>query len=99
MLGGDLRKQAEIKKSGDLVQVELSLDPEPDKVDVPEELADTLDLIPEMKAAWTTLAPGMKRNTCNWVGSAKTTATKAERVAELLRRFEQGDFQSGQRTA
>jgi hypothetical protein len=32
---------------------------------------------------------------CYWVGSAKTEATQAKRVAELLRRFEAGDFQVG----
>jgi hypothetical protein len=38
----------------------------------------------------------MKRSMCYWVGSAKTEATQAKRVAELLRRFEAGDFQVGQ---
>jgi uncharacterized protein YdeI (YjbR/CyaY-like superfamily) len=48
-----------------------------------------------MKAAWDQLKPGMKRNMCYWVGSAKTEATQAKRVAELLRRFETGHFQVG----
>ncbi len=95
VLGGDLRKKAGIKKPGDLVQVELWLDPEPDRITIPEELAETLDFIPEMKAAWDKLTPGMQRNMCYWVGSAKTAPTKAKRIVELLRRFEAGDFQVG----
>jgi len=95
VLGGDLRKRAGIKKPGDLVQVELWLDPEPDRITIPEELAETLDFIPEMKAEWDKLTPGMQRNMCYWVGSAKTAPTKAKRIAELLRRFEAGDFQVG----
>jgi hypothetical protein len=95
ILGGDIRRAAKLKKAGDLVQVEVWLDPEPDKVTIPEELSETLDFIPEMKAAWDKLTPGMQRNMCYWVGSGKTEATGAKRIAELLRRFEAGDFQVG----
>lgn len=95
VFGGDLRKKAGIRKPGDLVNVELWLDPEPDRITVPEALAETLDFLPEMKAAWDKLTPGMKRNMCYWVGSAKTEPTQAKRVAELLRRFETGHFQVG----
>lgn len=96
VMGGDLRKKAGIKRPGDLVRMELWLDPEPDRIDIPEDLAETLDFIPEMKAAWDLLKPGMKRNMCYWVGSAKTAPTRAKRIAELLRRFESGHFQVGQ---
>ena len=95
VFGGDLRKLAGLKRPGDMVRVELWLDPEPDRIDIPEELAETLDFIPEMKAAWDKLTPGMKRSMCYWVRSAKTTPTRAKRVALLLRRFEEGDFQVG----
>lgn len=97
VFGGDLRKKAGIRKVGDLVNVELWLDPEPDRVNIPEALSETLDFLPEMKAAWNKLTPGMKRNMCYWVGSAKTEATQAKRVAELLRRFESGHFQVGRK--
>lgn len=95
VLGGDLRRQAGIKRPGDPVKLELWLDPEPDRINIPVELAETLDFIPEMKAAWDQLTPGMKRSMCYWVGSAKTEATRAKRIAELLRRFEAGHFQVG----
>lgn len=96
VLGGDLRKQAGIRKPGDPVRVELWLDPEPDRIDIPEELAETLDFIPDMKAAWDKLKPGMQRSMCYWVRSGKTLPTRAKRVAELLRRFDAGFFQVGQ---
>ncbi|MBL7982314.1 MAG: DUF1905 domain-containing protein [Flavobacteriales bacterium] len=98
ILGTDLRRKAGIRKLGDPVNVELWLHPDPDRIDIPEALADTLDFMPEMKAAWDKLTPGMKRSMCYWVGSAKTEATQAKRVAELLRRFETGDFQVGRPT-
>jgi hypothetical protein len=95
ILGGELRKQAGIRKPGDAVHVELWLDPEPHRINIPEALAETLDFLPEMKAAWDRLSPGMQRSMCYWVGSAKTEPTRAKRVAELLRRFETGHFQVG----
>lgn len=96
VLGGDLRRKAGLKKPGDMVTVELWLDPEPDRIDVPEELAETLDFIPEMKAEWDKLKPGMQRSLCYWVNSGKTVPTRAKRVAELLSRFETGYFRAGQ---
>ena len=96
VMGGDLRKKAGIKRVGDPVQMELWLHPDPDHIDIPEDLAETLDFIPEMKAAWDKLTPGRKRNMCYWVGTAKTAPTRAKRIAELLRRFESGNFQVGQ---
>ncbi len=95
ILGGDIRRAAKLKKEGEPVSVEIWLDPEPDRIDIPEDLAVTLDFIPEMKAAWEKLTPGMQRSMCYWVGSGKTEATRAKRIAELLRRFESGDFQVG----
>jgi hypothetical protein len=95
ILGGDIRRAAKIKRVGDPVRVEFWKHPSPDELDLPEALAETLDFLPEMKAAWDKLTPGMQRGMCYWVGSAKTEATQAKRVAELLRRFEDGDFQVG----
>ncbi len=92
VFGSDLRKKAGIKKPGDPVHVELWLDPDPDRIDVPKELTETLDFMPEMKAAWDKLTPGMKRNMCYWVGSAKTAPTRAKRIAELLEKLESGYF-------
>lgn len=95
ILGGDIRRAAKLKRLGDPVHVEFWKHPNPDELDLPEALAETLDFLPDMKTAWEALTPGMRRSMCYWVGSAKTDATQAKRVAELLRRFEAGDFQVG----
>lgn len=95
ILGGDIRRAAKLKRVGDTAQVEFWKHPNPDELVLPEALAETLDFLPEMKAAWDQLTPGMKRSMCYWVGSAKTAATQAKRVAELLSRFEAGDLQVG----
>jgi hypothetical protein len=95
ILGGDIRRAARLKKVGDPVQVEFRVHPDPTQVELPEELAETLDFIPELKAGWDKLTPGMQRSMAYWVGSAKTQATRAKRIAELLRRFEEGNFQVG----
>lgn len=95
ILGGDIRRAAKLRRVGDPAEVEFWKHPSPDELDLPEALAETLDFLPEMKAAWDKLTPGMKRSMCYWVGSAKTEATQAKRVAELLRRFEAGDLQVG----
>lgn len=95
ILGADIRRPAKLRNVGDMAHVEIWRDMEPLKLEVPEELADTLDFFPEMKKAWDKLTPGMKRSMCYWVGSAKTTATRAKRVAELLRRSENGKFKVG----
>lgn len=92
ILGGEIRKAAKLKKLGDLVQVEFWIHPNPNKLDLPEALAETLDFLPEMKAAWDTMTPGMQRSMCYWIGSAKTAPTQAKRVAELLKRLEDGEF-------
>lgn len=96
VFGGDLRKKAGIKKPGDVVRVELWLDPEPDRINIPEELAETLDFMPELKKIWDKLTPGMQRNVCYWVGSAKTTPTRAKRIADVMQKLESGYFQLSQ---
>ncbi|MCB0792468.1 MAG: DUF1905 domain-containing protein [Flavobacteriales bacterium] len=88
-LGQDLRRKANVRV-GDVVEVEVWPNPEPDKVPVPEELRETLDFLPEFKAAWQRIPPGKQRNICIWIDQARTTPTRAKRVAELLRRFETG---------
>lgn len=94
VMSGALRKAVKAG-FGDVVEVVIKRNPDQDEVIIPEALKDTLDFLPEMKAAWDKLTPGMQRGMCYWVGSAKAEATQAKRVAELLRRFEAGDFQVG----
>lgn len=89
VFGDELRRKAKVKQ-GDRVTIEVWLDPEPNKVDLPEELEETLAFLPEFKRGWDALLPGRQRNICIWIRQARTTGTRAKRVAELLRRFETG---------
>lgn len=90
----EMRRKAKLKH-GDPVRIEIWRNEKPDELVIPEELAETLDFFPEMKEAWDELTTGMRRGMCIWVGSGKTVETRAKRVAELLRRFENGNFQVG----
>ncbi len=89
VLGNDLRRQAKVKP-GDTALFEVWLNKKPDEFQLPEELQETLDFFPEFKAGWERVRPGMKRSILIWLNSGKTIATRAKRVAEILRRFETG---------
>lgn len=90
VLGADLRKKTGAKNPGDPVTIELWPDPEPDRLDIPAELAETLDFFPEFKEGWDAITTGMKRSMLTWINSGKTAPTRTKRVAELLKRFETG---------
>lgn len=89
-LSADLRRKAGILHSGEQVQVALWLDPEPRRITLPPELADTLDFMPTVKATWEQQTPGLRRSMCLWVDTGKTLATRAKRVAEVIKRLEAG---------
>jgi len=91
-LSGALRKAAGLKKIGDPVRVELWLDPEPDHIHVPMDLSETLDFMPELKQAWEKVTPGLRRSMCLWIDSGKTAPTREKRIAEVLRRLENGQL-------
>ncbi|MEO8069095.1 MAG: YdeI/OmpD-associated family protein [Flavobacteriales bacterium] len=77
-------------KVGDTVIVELWRNPDPQEVIVPDELQETLEFMEDLNAAWNKLRPSVQRGICYWISSGKTVATRAKRVAEVLRRFETG---------
>jgi hypothetical protein len=87
VLSAELRKKANVE-IGEKAVFEIWLNDRPDELELSEELKETLAFFPEFAQAWEKLTPGMKRGMCYWVGSAKTEATRAKRVAELLRRFD-----------
>jgi hypothetical protein len=91
IVGADIRRAAKLRKLGDMANTEVWLNTEPEKLDMPEELAETLDFLPEMKAEWDQLKPGIRRSMCHWIGSGKTVPTRAKRVAVLLKRLETGE--------
>ena len=89
VLGTDLRRQAKVK-TGEKAHFEVWLNTKPDELELPEELQETLDFFPEFKADWERMRPGMKRSVLIWLNNGKTMATRAKRVAEILRRSETG---------
>ncbi len=89
VLSAELRKKAKVEV-GEKATFEIWLNERPDELELSEELKETLEFFPEFALAWKKLTPGMKRSMCIWINSGKTVATRAKRVAELLRRFDSG---------
>lgn len=75
---------------GDLVGVEMSVDPEPDRVDLGDELAAALSEDAEAREVWDSLTTGAKRNVAYTVTSAKRASTRESRAAEVVRRLRDG---------
>lgn len=76
------------KEEGATVQVELEADDEPFA-----QSADLLDCLadePVAHAFFDSLAPGHQRYYTNWIESAKTTETKAKRIAQAITGFSLG---------
>ncbi len=88
-LSGELRKKLKAR-AGDSVKVKIWRNPDQDELELPEELVATMDLIPELQRAWDAISVGRKRGICHWINSGKHIDTRAKRVAEVLKRFEEG---------
>ncbi|MEL6611862.1 MAG: YdeI/OmpD-associated family protein [Bacteroidota bacterium] len=69
---------------GNVVEVMVQPDPDPDRVDLPEELEAALALDPEAAEAWYQLPPGMQRTLAYGVGRAKQAATRERRALKVL---------------
>lgn len=68
---------------GDLVEMRFKI-ADQDAVDMPSELMAALLADPMAMAAWEALTPGRKRGLTHRVHSAKSLATRARRVAEVV---------------
>ena len=65
-------------------------DPEPDRVTVPAELAESLAAWPEAEATYQPLNSSMKRAMARHVADAKTAETRARRAVQLAERLARG---------
>lgn len=74
---------------GDRVAVVVEVDPDPDAVDVPEELEAVLADDPELALAWESLTPGKRRTLVYPVTRAKRPATRVKRVAAVVEQVRQ----------
>ena len=68
----------------DKLVVTLASDPNPDQVDLPDELAEGLDAWPEAAAAFARLTPGRQRGICYRIDSAKRAETRLQRAMREL---------------
>lgn len=97
IIGTDVRKKTKVKE-GMKIAFEIYRNPEPDSVEIPEELQVALDLEPEALEKFEKFTPGMKRNMAYWVNSGKQTETRIKRSLEILRRIMTGELFGGRKT-
>jgi hypothetical protein len=81
--GRDWLRTADIEL-GDLVALQLRVDPDPDRVEVPEELAAALAEHPELEHRWESLTPGRRRTLVHPIERARRPDTRARRVRAVL---------------
>lgn len=72
---------------GQEIDVTLAPDPEPDRIDLPEELAEALAAWPAAEAAYQPLNNALKRAMARHVAAAKQAETRARRAVELVERL------------
>lgn len=86
VLGQDLLRtiRAEL---GDTVAVELRPDPDPDRVEVGEELAAALEQDDEAASRFYAMTPGRQRSLAYYVTSAKRAGTRISRALELTHKL------------
>lgn len=77
-------------KLGQELTISLTPDPEPDRVDLPEELLEALAAWPEAEAALERQNGAMKRAIVRHITEAKTTETRTRRVVQLVERLGRG---------
>ncbi|PJJ54434.1 uncharacterized protein DUF1905 [Hymenobacter chitinivorans DSM 11115] len=75
---------------GQVVAVQLALDPTPDTVDLPPELAEGLAEWPEAQAGFERHNVSMRRAIAYHVSSAKQSETRLKRTVQLLQRLAVG---------
>ena len=70
--------------AGETVEVELELDTEPRVIEVPEDLAEALDMEPEAKAFYATLNYSSQRRYVEPIAVAKTAETRSRRIMKVV---------------
>lgn len=91
MLGKDLLKTLAVGP-GAMLDVELVPDPNPDAVDLSEELEAVLDQDDEFAAFWNGLTPGRQRGLSHYVSTGKSSDTRIKRSLELARKAKAGQL-------
>lgn len=89
ILRKDIRK-AIGKNVGDKVSVQLELDTEERKVELPDELKKALNKEPQAKKFFETLSYTNRKEYSAWVNSAKKVETRQKRLTETIRKLLEG---------
>ncbi|MCR5888274.1 YdeI/OmpD-associated family protein [Hymenobacter sp. J193] len=89
MLNKDMCREAGVQV-GQLVSLTLAPDPEPDRVDLPEELAEAFEAWPEALAGFQKISGSMQRAIAGHVATAKQPETRARRAVEFTERLARG---------
>lgn len=89
MLNKDVCRLAGIAL-GDELEISLAPDPNPDHVDLPDELAEALAAWPEAETAFQTYSGAHRRAMARLVAEAKQPATRARRAITLVERLARG---------
>jgi len=69
---------------GDRVTMLLEPDPDPNHVEIPEELAEALEAHPAASAAWAAFTPGKRRTLAYGVERAKRPETRLRRAEQVV---------------
>lgn len=83
----EIRKKIK-KEAGDWVRIILFADNLP--IDIPEELVECLQNESGLYEKFLTYSEGEKKAFINWIYSAKTDETKADRIVKTLEKVEKG---------
>lgn len=89
MLNKDVRRAVGIAL-GDEFEAGIEPDPNPDHVDLPDELAEALAAWPEAETAFHNYSGAHRRAMARLVDEAKQPATRARRAAQLVERLGRG---------
>lgn len=85
-VGKELRRKHNLGQ-GDLVDIQLTIDPSPDQVDQPIELALLLADETQAQATLLALTPGAQRSIAHYVGKPKREETRIQKALEVLNRL------------
>jgi PAS domain-containing protein len=75
---------------GQQVQLALAPDPEPDRVELPPELAEAMEAWPEAEARFESLSGSMRRALAQHISTARQAETRARRAVEITERLARG---------
>lgn len=89
VVGLNLLKEAGLK-IGETVCVECEPDPNPEQIDIPEELLIAIEQDGEASERWMSMSPGKKRSIAYHVSSAKREDTRIKRALDITMKLRTG---------